>query len=591
MRVSGKILLFVLILSGFSASRSGATVYQSNGSDASVQSIHDNQARDGDTITLPPGVFTWTRGVTISKDVTLQGASYTYQAGTREAYAVDNTIIFDSYEPAALIKTTGNVRITGITFRAGTANSGNSAILLTSAGLKTRTRLDHCHFDRLARRAIWVGGWLYGVADHNVLRFDGHLQSFYLSTPAYGNRTFGNGSWADFPYYGSDKFFFLETNTFYGDTAAGGNIDPMEGARAVIRYNYFIDSKVSGHGTESGRPRGHRASEVYRNTFEWTQPAPGAQQRSGTSLWHDNQWVSYGPTNGDHTSLAVFRASQRAGTWGFAQGMNPWDYNDPATYGSGIVTEGTTVNGGEATIRVAGQNWQANRFAGYSVCNLNVIYYGTPIGSIIIRNTADTITYIYNAGFPERPITFSAGDSIEIHRVVRALDQNGSGKGDLISATPAWPNQALEPCFSWNNVHLSTGHAYGFGSQSPIQIANRDYYKLGTGFPPDSTPAQVSATYTAARNGVAYVGTFVYPHPLVTAQPGTGQPPPPPSETACSLLQQRLDRLERRNRRLERLGRPHRKLKKRIRRLQRQLQFQHCPDAHVATYCLSSSFV
>src|SRR4029453_3738871 len=37
-------------------------------------------------------------------------------------------------------------------------------------------------------------------------------------------------------------------------------------------------------------------------------------------------------------------------------------------------------------------------------------------------------------------------------------------------------------------------------------------------FPANSTPSAVSSTYTAALNGVDYVGTFVYPHPL-TALP------------------------------------------------------------------------
>jgi hypothetical protein len=46
--------------------------------------------------------------------------------------------------------------------------------------------------------------------------------------------------------------------------------------------------------------------------------------------------------------------------------------------------------------------------------------------------------------------------------------------------------------------------------------ANIDFFNLGAGFPADATPAQVSATYSAALNGVAYTGTFVYPHPLTS---------------------------------------------------------------------------
>ena len=47
-KISG-ILLSVLISSGFFSVRCGATVHQSNGSEANIQSIQDTQAGDGDT--------------------------------------------------------------------------------------------------------------------------------------------------------------------------------------------------------------------------------------------------------------------------------------------------------------------------------------------------------------------------------------------------------------------------------------------------------------------------------------------------------------------------------------------------------------
>ena len=53
-----KILLFILILSGSIAPRCGATVFHSDGSAANVQALV-NAARDGDTITLPVGTFSW----------------------------------------------------------------------------------------------------------------------------------------------------------------------------------------------------------------------------------------------------------------------------------------------------------------------------------------------------------------------------------------------------------------------------------------------------------------------------------------------------------------------------------------------------
>jgi hypothetical protein len=150
---------------------------------------------------------------------------------------------------------------------------------------------------------------------------------------------------------------------------------------------------------------------------------------------------------------------------------------------------------------------------------------------------------------------FNVGEPYEIHRVLVTMDQGGRGKCDPVSHNPPinttkgaafWTHQALEPCMSWNNVHKPTGHAYNFNpSNSVTYQANRDYYNLGAGFSADSTPSQVSSIYKAALNGVDYTGTFVYPHPLVTAEPT-----PIPSATPSSP--QRLQKKEKKKKKLKR---------------------------------------
>lgn len=67
------IVLLVLMLSNLFASHCAGAVYQSDGSAASVQSLH-RRASDGDTIALPAGTFTWSMPVTISKTIKLEGA-------------------------------------------------------------------------------------------------------------------------------------------------------------------------------------------------------------------------------------------------------------------------------------------------------------------------------------------------------------------------------------------------------------------------------------------------------------------------------------------------------------------------------------
>ena len=120
------------------------------------------------------------------------------------------------------------------------------------------------------------------------------------------------------------------------------------------------------------------------------------------------------------------------------------------------------------------------------------------------------------------------------------MDQNGRGKGDQVAgqqkpvntkaAKPWWTHEALEPCYSWNNIHSPSNHVYGFHVHpaQPTTKLGLDYFNLGADFAWDTTPSEVSARYKAALNGVDYVGPFVYPHPLVS---GGGSPTPTPSAT------------------------------------------------------------
>ena len=44
-------------------------------------------------------------------------------------------------------------------------------------------------------------------------------ESFVIFHPGYGGRTLGDGAWADFPWFGTNKFFFIEDNTIVGNGA------------------------------------------------------------------------------------------------------------------------------------------------------------------------------------------------------------------------------------------------------------------------------------------------------------------------------------------------------------------------------------
>ena len=572
-------LLFTLSalggLSGFSAPRCGATVYDSDGSEASVRAcIHS--AADGDIVTLPAGTFSWTSGLDITKGITLQGQTTVSAAGTSNPAIKDATIIRDDIPRTGFsgivsvrITPSQSFRMTGITFSPGSLTTkppGDGAFRLNSSGATANNsmRIDHCHFASLYQgKLIWPSGWVYGVADHNVMECPGNTYPFFVTHATYGaaNQKGGNGSWADYPWYGTDKFFFIEDNTIIRINALRVNslVDTLFGARWVARHNYLKDCIPNGHGTEGWAVRGQRANEFYDNTINITVNWGGGADRSGTALWHDNTFLGVmSANNASMCNLPNFRETpaRPRPIWRIADGTNPWDAND--TEGNGTFVEGhlpflfdsgtdTSSVNSQGVIHDSTKNWAVNQWVGYSIKNTNLT---NAYGSYVISNTSNTITYHYYNGADTggRYLIFNQGDRYEIHRVLIMMDQNGRGKTDLITGVPpinkttgraSWPHSALEPCYSWNNVHAPTGSAMRFNApaQQPTTKENVDFFNLGIDFPADTTPAAVSSRYKAALNGVDYTGTFVYPHPLVTAAPT-----PTPSATPSS--QQHLQKKE-----------------------------------------------
>jgi hypothetical protein len=447
--------------------------------------------------------------------------------------------------------------MTGITFTHGASTNragGDGAFRFIGHGNSPvmNCRIDHCHFDSLNQnKLIWPSGWNYGVADHNVFHL-GNGQSFYITTDQYGgtSQTNGNGAWADYPWFGTEKFFFIEDNTIIrtGLPIARSMADALVGARYVIRHNYIKNAIPANHGTEAGAPRGARAQEVYDNVFEMTVKTVGGGIRSGTGLWHDNTFIGIEPTNDTVCALANFREgpARPNPVWGIADGTSVWDANDtegngtfveghaPFLFASGTAATASTPSGFGYVFTASGNpNWTTNQWAGYSIKNPRLT---RAYGSFIISNTSNTITYFRYDGQDTGGyyLDFAVGDSFQIHRVLAMMDQCGSGKGDQLTGAPnpinrvtgkaSYNHQVVEPCYSWNNIYTPNGHALGYHIAGyPTTKLGVDYFNLGGGLPADSTPEVVSSRYTAALNGVAYTGIFTYPHPLVSGNPIAAQ--------------------------------------------------------------------
>ena len=221
-----------------------------------------------------------------------------------------------------------------------------------------------------------------------------------------------------------------------------------------------------------------------------------------------------------------------------ADGENGWDKNDPhGLYFSGTAASNTTI-GNHATFTING-TIVANAYQGMQIRNDHV---GSPCylkSAAILSNTATTIRYYYYGGGDRgAPLLFNVGDEFSIRNVLIGLDQNGRGKGDLLTGAKQprfWPNQQQETCFSWNNKNADTGQVLGYGNNLvPTQHEGSDYVNLGAGLPANQIPAQVTAAYPAGVNGgSAYNHEFTYPHPLVTGGP-TPTPTPTSSPTATA---------------------------------------------------------
>jgi Fibronectin type III domain len=366
-----------------------------------------------------------------------------------------------------------------------------------------------------------VHGWTCGVLDHCRFEVKGGQNTFPVEEQYGGkNKMFGNGSYADYPYWGTDRFWFIEDCAFYalgvaqGGTVAGNITDSNNGGRWVLRHNYFKDSVIGTHGQEGGASRGDRGYEAYNNKFDMTLDTAGGNLRSGIGIVHDNTYVGTRQRNDFHTNMNIYRLDSARGQpiWGGGDGTSPWDRNagsdgrpvPPGQSGfkfyptGSIIAKATrdgTVTSKEGTLYDDNANWQRDQWVNYSVTNKNpasalggLKCQSVRVGSYnlwgnILRNDQHTITYAYYASCDGGQLVFGTGDDYEIHRVLRVFGQPALGKGeelvnDASGQNPRWlnvpagetgpivrwPNPNTEPCVGWNNVHTPSNTQYGFNT-------------------------------------------------------------------------------------------------------------------------------
>lgn len=459
-------------------------IWNSDGSLANVQALHNQAAtHDGDTITLPNGNSTWNGTLRITKRIILIGNTTTNPVlGT----AVSNTIITCATANGDIISidANGGQRISGIAFEPVSVNSPQTygGIIRLEHGTDP-VRIDHCYFHNI--NAIPNIGWYdysYGVIDHCVQNFPlpwtgPHGAIVYCHMGAATDK--GDLHFSQPANFGGSNFLFVEDNWIIEgpDITVGGKVcgryNHMEGISSV-NNGLFVS-----HGTARTYPSGHggRCYEIYNNNFHWNNDYRSIDgPDSGSACWHDNTMENNHLHLGGMVSQ-VYRAAYSFGASFFgAHGANPYDYNAteadgthidghaPFVFASGTLTAGT----GGGTLVDNTKNWALNQWAGYSVRRPNDEMVGS-----IVSNTANTLTLylIYDPNF-------AAGQTYQICKVLKVMDQPGLGAGDLMITFQT----TLAGTITFPSATVPLASTAGFPTQGSIWVNGQtDHFVFYTG--------------------------------------------------------------------------------------------------------------
>lgn len=308
----------------------GGTVYNSNGSAANVQQIHNTQAVDGDTITLPAGTFTWNTQIRITKNITLSGAGQGV------------TVIYDNVPKAGgadstvpiLCTVSGDLRLTAFTVRGQAQDTGGfNKGTIVIGGSSHSARVDHVSIERPGTGAFVIKG-VWGVADHCYVDGSNLKEGWQV----YG-ADFADQIWEAPTNLGSGEGFYIEDSTYLGNgTGGAGATDASQGGKFVFRHNTVINSNAGTHGTEGQRFRGVRSYEFYQNYFSCTISimARAVLLRGGTGVIWGNTFAGNDATHtGYNNAIATdeYRIWNTWQPWGVCNGSNPWDQNSqPSGY-------------------------------------------------------------------------------------------------------------------------------------------------------------------------------------------------------------------------------------------------------------------
>jgi hypothetical protein len=402
-------------------------------------------ANSGYIIGVPAGNCTWPNGIGwANKNIFLRGAGIG-QTNITFGTSFNGMNVVMSADFAAW-------RIAGFTFQ---GNPGNRFFTINSAaynGIPTgRWRIDHNRFNNPSAHVagLKIDGANYGLIDHN--QFDpwgtngvAIFPSMYLDAEYPANPLMGNFAQSQAADFGTNKFLFVEDNTFVSNGTAMAVFDTSSGgARVVWRHNRIEGGFFYAHWPQSNDWT-QLTAEIYRNTWvanaDWGLGGSNYPMRLETMNGVAFENFASGFT-GPHVWLDDRRSGGAGGSNGSTlfncDGSRAWDGNYGDASAPGWPCLGQVGRApGKSFATVSGGSKQDN-FPFYMWSNGTVIGCltgGTCTGAWVV-NTADPAAYIKATAHS----TAGSGNG-EVDFSITASQPSGAGTHTLTYSPYQYPH-------------------------------------------------------------------------------------------------------------------------------------------------------
>ena len=361
--------------SGWSYTVSGP-IYTTNGSQSDVQAAC-NAAPDNGTVTvvIPNGTYSWPGTLSISKALTLAGASAT-------GVTINNNLV-NGAMIAATAGSNGHINIYWLNIVQVANNGGGSGFALVTDRSEPTNYTVLVHDCTFSSGSIFT--YMVECKDNGIIFWNDTFIGDGPNDPnAVGGLSFvcdkygATSSWNTPDTYGAQDVTglantYLENCKFYDGTTGG---DVNDNARVVSRYNTFQAAMFTSHGQETS-VFGARQFEMYNNTFTYPTSGTGPSGNTypmNTQCWWGgrggagvifNNAMDLIPGGKSAVSLTVYSINRvdsipcQTAYPAARQTGQGWSASSNATYGNpvvpqdgtGAVTEGVWIwnNTGSAT--------------------------------------------------------------------------------------------------------------------------------------------------------------------------------------------------------------------------------------------------